>query len=906
MIRKGLREAEYKIRSTENTNERVLYAATHEIEDVYLYLNSSRNGLSDDQVDAARDKYGRNVVSRGEKESIFKKILKAFADPFTAILIVLAVVSAVTNIWMPAAPEDKNPFTVIIIVSMILISGIMRLIQEERSGTAAAKLSDMIRTTTSVIRPDSETQKEIPLDEVVVGDIVNLSAGDMIPADIRIIFSKDLFISPSSLTGESNPVEKTSKTIEKAVGSITDASDLAFMGSNVVSGSAVGIVAAVGNDTIFGKVAKTLSTKPPKTTFEKGISTVSWILIRFMLVMVPIVFIINGFTKGNWMNAALFAITIAVGLTPEMLPMIVTTCLAKGAVSMSHKKVIIKNLNAIQNLGTIDILCSDKTGTLTQNKVVLEYHQNIYGDEDPSVLRHAFLNSYYQTGLRNLMDIAIIIASKEQEKEDERFQNIDRDYEKIDEIPFDFERRRMSVVVRDRVKNKTELITKGAVEEMIKISPYVKGKDGVIPMTDEIRQMILKQVNDLNEDGMRVIAISVKYNPPAVGAFSVKDECDMILIGYLAFLDPPKETAAGAIKMLNQNGVKVKILTGDNDQVTAAVCRQVGLDVEHLLLESDVDSMSDEELKASAEQTSVFAKLTPLQKARVVTILRENGHSVGYMGDGINDASAMKASDVGISVDTAVDIAKESAPVILLEKNLMVLEDGIIEGRKTYANMIKYIKMTASSNFGNILSVLVASAFLPFLPMTSVQLILLNLIYDICCIAIPWDNVDKEFLDKPRKWEATNITKFMLWMGPVSSAFDITTYILMFFVICPRVCGGTFSSLQTLAARYHFEAVFQSGWFVESMWSQTLVIHMIRTKKIPFIQSRASVQVCLLTLAGITVASVIPFVPFLSEGLGLAPLPEIYFKYMALIVLAYMILSTFVKKMYIRRFGELL
>ncbi len=682
-----------------------------------------------------------------------------------------------------------------------------------------------------------------------------------------------------------------------------ESTNLAFMGSTVVSGSGQAIVVAVGDETLLGETAQTLNIDPTPTTFEKGVNSVSWVLIRFMLVMVPIVLFINGFTKGNWLEAVLFAISVAVGLTPEMLPMIVTTCLARGAVNMSKKKVIIKKLNSIQNLGSIDILCTDKTGTLTQNKVVLEKHMNLMGNEDERVLRHAFLNSYYQTGLKNLMDIAIIEKTEYLQEHSNKLRGLDEIYTKVDEIPFEFERRRMSVVVQDN-NGKTEMITKGAIEEMLSISAFVEYNNHVVPLTDEMRSIVIERVNKLNNEGMRVLGVAHKTNPRPVGQFSVQDEKDMVLIGYLAFLDPPKETTQSAIQALHENGVDVKVLTGDNEKVTSSICKQIGLPMNDIILGTDLDDMSDEELRRSAENTTIFAKLSPAEKARVVTALRDNGHTVGYMGDGINDAPAMKVSDVGISVDSAVDIAKESADVILLEKDLTVLRDGIIEGRKTYANMIKYIKMTASSNFGNMFSVLAASAFLPFLPMESIHLILLNLIYDISCITIPWDNVDEEFLREPRKWDASSIGKFMIWIGPTSSIFDIVTYALMYFTICPRICGGPYKTLDPVT-QMAFMALFQTGWFVESMWSQTLVIHMIRTPKIPFVQSKASLPVTSLTFMGSIVLTLIPFTP-LGRDIGLTSLPTIYFLYLVLIVLAYMCLMTIVKNIYIKHNGELL
>ena len=763
----------------------------------------------------------------------------------------------------------------------------------------------MITTTTSIERLEEGIQ-EIPIEDVVVGDIVHFAAGDMIPADVRIIKAKDLFISQSSLTGESEPVEKTSNTSTEKYGGYTECPNLAFMGSNVISGSATAIVIITGNDTMFGSIAKSVSKEAEPTSFEEGVNSVSMVLIRFMLIMVPIVFVITGLTKGNWMSAFLFAISIAVGLTPEMLPMIITTCLAKGAVSMSKKKTIIKNLNSIQNFGAMDILCTDKTGTLTQDKVALQYHLDVHGNDDIRVLRHSFLNSYFQTGLKNLMDIAIIDRTEIEPETD--IKNLTTQYTKIDEVPFDFGRRRMSVVVQDKT-GKTQMITKGAVEEMLSICSFVEYNGVVQPITDEIKENILKTADDLNDDGMRVLALAQKTNPSPVGAFGVKDEVDMVLLGYLAFLDPPKETTLEAIQALKEYGVTTKILTGDNDKVTRCICRQVGLEVDNLLLGSDVEEMNDKQLSKAAETTTVFAKLSPDQKERIVSILRKNGHVVGYMGDGINDAAAMKAADIGISVDTAVDIAKESADIILLEKSLMVLEQGIIEGRKTYANMIKYIKMTASSNFGNMFSVLIASAFLPFLPMMSIHLILLNLIYDVSCIAIPWDNVDVEFLKVPRKWDASTIGSFMIWIGPTSSVFDITTYLLMYFVICPQIVshGVLFNSIPDtdITTRALYIGLFQAGWFVESMWSQTLVIHMIRTPKVPFIQSRASFPVFALTFTGIALLTAIPQTKF-GEMLGFASLPWEYFGWLALTIILYMALATLMKKLYVRRYGELL
>ena len=893
------------------------FAATHPIKEVLKSLHTTLRGLDEDEIARSRSKYGSNKVTHQKKKSLPRRLAGAFINPFTIILLVLATVSAMTDVIFPSlylfggTPEDADPLTLIILVVMVCVSGTLRFVQETRSGKATEKLLEMITTTCTVSRK-GEPQQEIPLNDVVVGDIVHLAAGDMIPADVRILDAKDLFVSQSSLTGESTPVEKLPDVCE-GHDTPTEYSNLAFMGSNVISGSATAVVVSVGDNTLFGSMAAAVAGEAVETSFTKGVNAVSWVLVRFMLIMVPIVFVVNGLTKGDWLQAFLFGISIAVGLTPEMLPMIVTTCLAKGAVSMSKEKVIVKNLNSIQNFGAIDILCTDKTGTLTQDKVVLEYHLDVMGNEDPRVLRHAYLNSYFQTGYKNLMDVAIIKKTEEAEENDPQLTDLSKAYVKVDEIPFDFTRRRLSTVVAD-TNGKTQMVTKGAVEEMLPICSFVEYNGSVQPLSDELRQNVLDKVSALNEDGFRVLALAQKTNPSPVGAFGVKDECEMVLLGYLAFLDPPKESTPAAIRALKEHGVTTKVLTGDNEKVTRTICRQVGLHVHNMLLGSDIDRLNDVELSEAAEKTDVFAKLSPDQKARVVAALRSGGHTVGFMGDGINDAAAMKSADIGISVDTAVDIAKESADIILLEKDLMVLERGIIEGRKTYANMIKYIKMTASSNFGNMFSVLAASALLPFLPMLSVHLIFLNLIYDLSCTAIPWDNVDAEFLTIPRRWDASAVGSFMIWIGPTSSVFDFTTYLFMYFVFCPLfISNGVlynelpshFSGAQLLDLQTRYEGLFQAGWFVESMWSQTLVIHMIRTPKLPFIQSRASAPVCLTTFTGIAVLTIIPFTPF-GAALGFVALPATYFAYLIPCIFCYMLLATSLKKAYVRHYGELL
>ena len=672
------------MRRFNSINERLVFASENKTNQVLDSFETNKMGITNETVKHHSDKFGKNIITKQKKDSILKKIFNAFINPFTAILLILAVVSLFTNVIF-AETSEKDPTTVIIIVVMVMISGILRFIQEQRSGSAAEKLIAMISNTTNIKRYGQEA-KEIPIDEVVVGDIVYLSAGDMIPGDLRIIEAKDLFISQASLTGESEPVEKFA--IETTVGTnVLEAQNLAFMGSDVISGSAVGVVIATGDETMLGRISVDLNKKRELTTFEIGINSVSWLLIRFMLVMVPVVLFINGFTNGDWLDASLFALSVAVGLTPEMLPMIVTTSLAKGSLAMAKEKTIIKNLNSIQNLGAIDILCTDKTGTLTQDEVILEFPLDVHGKIDLRVLRHAFLNSYYQTGLNNLMDKAIINSTLAEQDNDSSLKDLTNKYEKIDEIPFDFQRRRMSVIIQDQ-DGKVQMVTKGAIEEMLSVCRYVEYLGKVWPLTQKLEKIIINQVEQLNEKGLRVLGVSQKTDQDLVQKCTVSDEKDMVLIGYLAFLDPAKESTAPAIKALKEHGVATKILTGDNEKVTKAICQKVGLNVENILLGQDVAKMGLDKLKEVVETTTIFAKLSPEQKALIIKVLKENGHSVGYMGDGINDALALKASDVGISVDSGVDIAKEAADVILLDKDLMVLEKGLVEGRKVYANMI--------------------------------------------------------------------------------------------------------------------------------------------------------------------------------------------------------------------------
>ena len=881
------------------TKERLAAAIQTPLKDSLAFYHTSLKGLDQEQVEENRDLYGENTITKGQEDSIFKKIYESIINPFTIILLVIAFISLVTNVWL-AKPGQEDPTTSIIIVVLVLISGGIRFVQELRSDKATTNLSKMIVNTATVIRDSLE--QELPIDELVVGDLVKLSAGDMIPADVILFESRDFFVQQSGLTGESDAVEKLAlnKTTGQNVDSLLEAESLAFMGTNVISGSATAMVLAVGDDTMMGAIEQTLNTYDEPTSFEREMNSISWLLIRLMLVMVPIVFFANGLTDGDWLEAGVFALSVGVGLTPEMLPMIITASLAKGSIIMAKEKVVIKKLNAIQDLGAIDILCTDKTGTLTQDEIVLEYPLDIHGDLDMAVLRRAYLNSHFQTGLKNLMDRAIISRTEKEAKEHVILQNLDTSFQKIDELPFDFERRRMSVIVKDD-SNVVSMVTKGALEEMLNISTYVEYRGEIIPLTEDIRQEVLAEVGQLNRQGLRVLGVAYKSGLREDYAYAVADESDMILTGYLAFLDPPKPSAAPAIQALLEHGVRTKILTGDNEKVTQAICEKVGLDVERMLLGADIDQMTDQELAEAVESVTVFAKLSPDQKARIILQLKKNGHVVGYMGDGINDAPSMKVADVGISVDTAVDIAKETADVILLDKDLMVLETGIVEGRKVYANMTKYIKMTVSSNFGNIFSLLVASIFLPFLPMAPVHLIVLNLVYDLSCVALPFDNVDQDFLKQPHTWEAKSITRFMVWMGPISSVFDILTFIFLYFIIVPLMTGyhyvhGSESALQ-------FIILFQTGWFIESMWSQTMVIHMLRTAKVPFVQSRPAWLVILTTLVAAIFVTSLPYGPLVNI-LHLAPLGLPYFLFLICIISLYMFSVTVIKKCYIKKYKE--
>ena len=836
-------------------------------------LHSTAEGLTPGQAKARLRAVGPNQVAQATRHTIVGEIFSRSINPLNLLLLSLATASYFLS--------DER--VAIVIALMVALSISLGFVQEHRSNKAAAALRRMVRVTASVRRQmphAAEAHVEIPIEQLVPGDIVLLSAGDMIPADVRLISAKDLFINQSTLTGEAMPLEKHAQPHAGAAETPFDLPNICFMGSVVVSGVGSGLVVLTGARTAFGQVAGTIAEQRVLTSFDKGITRITWMMIGLIAIMAPLVFLINGLSKGNWFEALLFAVAVGVGLTPEMLPMIVTVNLAKGAMAMSKKKVIVKRLNAIQNFGAMDVLCTDKTGTLTQDLVVLKRHLDLNGKDSDRVLEYAYLNSLYQSGLKNLLDVAVLkhVELEEKLKVEERFS-------KIDEIPFDFERRRMSVVLK-RGDDAHILICKGAVEEIFAVCTRY-ADDGETGALDPSHFAKAKETTaKLNADGFRVIAVGFKEMPPAQATYSVADEAGLTLLGYIAFLDPPKETAGPAIATLKARGVQVKILTGDNDIVTRKICHDVRLPVDHIVLGSEIATLSPDQLADLAETATVFAKVSPAQKAAIIDALHRKGHVVGYLGDGINDGPALKAADVGISVESAVDIAKETADIILLEKSLAVLGDGVIEGRKVFGNITKYIKMGASSGFGNMFSVIGGSVFLPFLPMAPIQVLTNNLLYDFSQTTIPTDNVDAEYLAVPRRWDIGNMSKFVLLIGPISSIFDYATFFVMLAVF----------------HAWDKPALFQTGWFVESLLTQTLIIHIIRTAKVPFFESRASAPVIATSLIIAAVGIALPFSWF-GGALGFVPLPPTYWIYLGLILVSYAVLTHLVKTWCARRFG---
>ena len=857
-------------------SKKLVDSARTETTTVLEQLNTSPNGLSQAEVEARLSQYGPNDVAKEKRRSWPMRLWDNIKNPLVILLILLGVISFLTG--------DMR--ATIVILTMVILGIVLRYVQESRADNAAEQLKAMVRTTATVIREGQ--RKEITMKELVPGDIVTLAAGDMIPADVRVLSAKDLFLNQAALTGESLPVEKTAAVVDLKVDNPLEMTDICFLGSNIESGTGTAIVVQTGSQTYFGSLANSIVGQRVLTSFDKGVNQFTWLMISFMGVMVPLVFLFNGLSKHNWLEAFLFALAVAVGLTPEMLPMIVTVNLSKGAISMSKKKVIVKRLNAIQNFGAMDTLCTDKTGTITEGKIILEKHLDVKGNPSQRVLDYGYMNSYYQTGLKNLMDDAILkhVNLNADLK-------VDETYHKIDELPFDFQRRRMSVIV-ENTENQQILICKGAVEEIMHLSTHVEINGEVLEVTAEHDEHRKKRVMELNSEGFRVIAIAYRMFPGTDDTphYTTKDESDLTLLGYMAFLDPPKASASEALRNLNQHNVAVKILTGDNDIVTATICKQVGLPVEHMLLGSQIEDMNEVQLADAAEANTVFAKLSPSHKERIIHALQSKGHVVGFMGDGINDAPALKAADVGISVDSAVDIAKESSDIILLENSLLVLQDGVTEGRRVFGNITKYIKMAASSNFGNMFSVLGASIFLPFVPMLPIQVLTNNLLYDFSQTTIPTDEVDAEWLTKPRKWAIGELRRFIIYIGPISSIFDYATFFIMLFIY------GAWAHPDPAHA-----ALFHTGWFVESLFTQTLIIHVIRTKKIPFLQSRASTPLILTSLAIVAVGAYLPYSP-LASWLGFVPLPWSYWLWLLGMLVIYVVLTQLIKTWFYRKFVD--
>ncbi len=847
------------------------------VEDFIKENNINVNGLSSKKAQEQIEKYGLNEVSQSKPKKWYNYLFQSLVTPFNLILLGIILVLIYTDIVLTDPPNYAN---IIVITILILISTLLDFFEVYKSNKAAEKLKKLVEVKTTVYRNGKEVK--VPLKRITIGDVVRLSAGDLIPADLRIIESKDLYVVQSSLTGESDAVKKSAVSELKSENDIEDVTDLdtiCFMGTNVMSGTGKGVIIKTADDTYFGKVAHTIQEGKPKTAFQKGIESISKLLIKFMLVLIPITFLINSF-KHDTLVAFTFAVAVAIGITPLLLPVILSSSLAKGAVNMSKKKTIVKKLDSIQTFGAMDVLCTDKTGTITEDRIVLEKYLDIKGEEDERILKHAFLNSFFQTGLKGNIDEAVIKRAKEK-----GLQELTSKYRKIDEIPFDFSRRRLSVIVTDGTKK--QMITKGAVEEILNICTMVDYKGEVSPLTSEIKQNIKRISKSLNEQGLRVVAVCQKNDIGEIKNFSVKDETKMVLMGFIGFLDPPKESAKKAIQRLNKDGIRVMVLTGDNEYVTKAICDKVNINTDKIILGNKLDKLSDAGVLRLLKKTNVFAKLSPIQKARIVRILKENGNIVGYMGDGINDAPSLNNSEVGISVDTAVDITKETADIILLEKDLDVLTDGVIEGRKTFANLLKYVKMAVSFNFGEVLSILIASIFLPFFPITPVQLLVQSLLYDIGQLSVPYDNVDREYLNKPQKWNLKNIKKFMLWMGPTSSIFDLLLFAVLWNILGIREA-----------------ALFQSIWFSYGVVSNLVGLHVIRTAKTPFVQSNASKAVYATSIILSIVAIIIPFT-FVGQYIGLVPIPvEYIFTIIIFIPILYCLIASIVKRAYIRKNGE--
>ena len=884
------------MKSSDSVHKRVTHYAHTDVAILCKDLQIPKDGYNEEQVERSRERYGSNTLAGRGTDTVFYRLRRAFVNPFSIILFVLAGISFLTDVLL-ASNFSRNITTVLIILCMLLFSGVVRFSQEMRAKHIADYLSKIVHSTVSVYRDGKWTA--IPSSELVVGDRVQLMAGDRIPADLRLSTANDLFISQSVITGESAILEKDFQTgSEDKTQSYADYKNITFMGSTVISGTGEGIALAVGQDTVYGGFSETDTSR--KNGFDLGANSIAWVLIRFMVILTPLVFVACGLTKGNWLAAFLFALSVAVGLTPEMLPMVINACLARGSAVMGQKQTVVKNINAMQGFGSMDILCVDKTGTLTGDTILLEYYMDILGNESQKVLDFAYLNSFYHTGVRNHLDAAIL-KCLDMPGRGSFFREFAARHPKLDELPFDYERKLASVLVKDDGENL--LIIKGDIDEVCRRCRYIEYRGTRREMESDGLSSVHAVVDEMLEDGMKVLAVA--YKPLDRGYLNTADEQDFVLLGYLAFFDAPKNTAGGAAKKLKDRRVGIRVLTGDQRSVAVSICRRLGIDTEEVLTGSELDKLTEDERMIRMEHTTVFAELSPKQKVQVVKILQANGHTVGFLGDGMNDLPAIVESDVGISVDTAAEAVKESADVILLKKDLNVLEEGILEGRKAFSNMSKYIKITASSNFGNIFSIVIASVFLPFFPMTSVQLLLLNLLYDVLCLVLPWDHVDEDTLSQPLEWSGRTLGRFMCFFGPISSIFDILTFVFLFFVFCPAVCGDGFAALAGTAGQEQFIALFQTGWFLESLWTQILILHLLRTRKIPLLQSKPSRPVMLITMLGILFFTVLTFTP-IGCLIGLTSMPLAYFGFLMVVVVLYLLLVTLAKSWYVRKYHELL
>ena len=879
-------------------HERLKKYALKDIDELYNDFHIKEGGLTQEQIEQMRKQHGSNHVGYSlQAHSFFQRIKRAFINPFSVILFVLAMVSFITDVCLKSN-SGRNGTSVVIILSMLIISGMVRLIQERKAGHAADTLIQQIKTTVSVYRQGQ--QLEISSEELVVGDTVSLSAGERVPADLRLIEAQDLFVSQALLTGESNVLEKNTNRLASATQIPLDRfSNIAFMGSSVISGEGKGIVLAVGGSTVYGGYLSELQRN--KHSFDTGANSIAWVLIRFMVALVPVVFVVSGITKGDWLTSFLFSLSVAVGLTPELLPMVINACLAKGSSAMGEKQTIVKNINAMQSFGSMDVLCVDKTGTLTGDEVILEYYLDILGEESREVLDCAYLNSFYHTGVANHLDQAILKCSSMPGREN-HFLSLGETIQKLDELPFDYERKCVSVLLSVPEKE-NYIITKGDVDSVYSRCQYVQHKGQTLKIDTADSGGIHAIVDEMTEDGMKVLAVA--YKPvSSQSRLQMEDEAELILLGYVVFFDAPKSSAASALQKLEQLHVQVKVLTGDQKSVTLSICRRLGIETEHILTGEEMEELSEDEQLLAVEKTTVFSQLSPGQKSQIIRMLRENGHAVGFLGDGMNDLAAMTAADVGISVENATEAVRESANVILLKKDLNVLEEGVLEGREAFANMLKYIKITASSNFGNICAIVAASVLLPFFPMTSIQLLLLNLLYDILCLILPWDHVDADLLTKPLEWSGRTLGKFMTFFGPVSSLFDLLTFVFLYFVLCPGVCGGSFGSLSA-EKQSLFISMFQTGWFLESMWTQVLILQLLRTKQLPLIQSRPGRMVTGVTILGIVLFTLLPVTP-VGKMLGMTAMPPVYFLFLVADVIAYLLLVTLAKAFYIKKNQDLI